>query len=229
MVVPAQLAERIALVRERIGKALTKAGRSGDSVRLVAVSKTFPAEYVSAAIAAGIGDIGENRVQECAVKKPQVAGSARWHLIGHLQTNKVSKALPLFDLIQSVDSRDLAQEISRRAEREVEVLAQINSSGEKTKHGFAPDSALEDILQLAQLEKIAVRGLMTIGPFVEDERLIRRSFAITRQLFERLKKCEHQKLRMVFLSMGMSSDFELAVAEGSNMVRIGSLIFGARE
>jgi pyridoxal phosphate enzyme (YggS family) len=228
MVEPAQIKSRLAEVYERIEKARDKAGRKNEKITLVAASKTFPPEYITAAIESGITDIGENRVQEFEAKKPKVKGSAKWHLIGHLQRNKVAKALELFDIIQSVDSLKLAKEISKRAEKETEILIEVNSSGEKSKYGFAMDKAEEQILKIAELENIRIMGLMTIGRFVDDEILIRKSFAPVKTMFEDLKKFENNRLKMVHLSMGMSGDFELAIDEGANMVRIGSLIFGPR-
>lgn len=228
MVDPAKIKSGLSLVDERIQKALEKAGRPDDKVTLVAVTKTFPPEYLTTAIEHGVTDIGENRVQEFEAKKPKVKGTARWHLIGHLQRNKVKKAIEIFDIIQSVDSYKLAKEISKRSENDFEILIQVKSSGEESKFGLEMDGAEEEILRIAELDNIRIMGLMTIGRFVEEEALIRKSFTPVKEMFEDLKKHESNKLKMVHLSMGMSSDFELAIEEGANMVRIGSLIFGSR-
>jgi len=228
MIVPVDIKKRLAEVNERIRNALISAGRQDAPVTLVAVTKTFPAEYVTTAIECGVTDIGESKVQDSAAKKPLVRGRANWHLIGHLQTNKVRKALEIYDLIQSVDSYKLAREISNRTEREIEILVQVNTSGEDSKFGLEPPLAQEETLRIAELEHIRVMGLMTIGPYVADETAIRKSFGELRRMFEDLKKFENDKLKMAHLSMGMSGDFELALSEGANMLRVGSSIFGPR-
>ena len=228
MVGPEEIETNLARLREEIDRALEKAGRKSESLVLVAVTKTHPAEYIDAAIRYGITDIGENRIQEFESKRPRVMGQARWHLIGHLQKNKINKALALFDLIQSVDSFGLAEEISKRAGKDVEVLVQVNSSGEESKYGFAPDQAKEETLRIAELEHIKVKGLMTIGPFVDDEIMVRKSFVPVKKMFDDLKQFETENVKMDYLSMGMSNDFAWAIAEGANMIRVGSLIFGAR-
>jgi len=223
-----KMVERLARVNEKLLNACKTAGREGEKVTLVAVSKTFPAEFLDAAISEGVTDLGESRVQEFEAKKPLVKGSARWHLIGHLQKNKVKKALQLFDLIQSVDSFALAEEISRRAEKEIEILVQVNSSGEDSKFGYEPSQLTDEVVKIAELNNIKVSGLMTIGPYTNDESKIRKSYKLVKELFDKLKRFETDKLRMKHLSMGMSGDFELAILEGANMVRVGSLIFGSR-
>ncbi len=228
MIAASEIGSRLEAVRESINNALIKAGRRGDEITLVAVTKTFPAEFLSEAIRCGLTDIGESRVQDFEEKKPKVEGRARYHMIGHLQRNKVKNALELFDMIQSVDSIRLAKEISRRAEKMTEVLVQINSSGEESKYGFDMDEATDRLLEIAELDNLKVMGLMTIGRFTDDETLIRKSFTPVKEMFDDLKKHEHDKLRMVHLSMGMSSDFELAIDEGANMLRIGTQIFGTR-
>jgi len=228
MVGPDEIETRLAELRRCIDRALERAGREDEKIALVAVSKTFPAEYISAAISYGITDIGENRVQEFESKRPNIKGRARWHLIGHLQKNKINKALKLFDMIQSVDSYKLAQEISNRAQTDVDILIQINCSGEDSKFGFDLSEARDQVLKISELEHVSIKGLMTIGPFVDDENIVRRSFHPVREIFSDLKKHETDRLKMDFLSMGMSNDFEWAIAEGANMIRVGSLIFGQR-
>ncbi len=223
-----EIETNLARLRADIDLALEKAGHKNENITLVAVTKTHPPEYIETAIKCGITDIGENRVQEFESKRPRVKAQARWHLIGHLQTNKINKALALFDLIQSIDSFKLAEEISKRAQNDVEVLIQVNSSGEDSKYGFAPDRAKEETLRIAELEHIKVKGLMTIGPFVDDEIMVRKSFVSVREIFDDLKQSETDNVKMDYLSMGMSNDYAWAIAEGANMIRVGSLIFGAR-
>ena len=224
----AEIAKRLEQVKQKIARALENSGRAGDPVTLVTVSKTFPAENLSVAISAGASDIGESKVQEFEEKKPKVEGNARWHLIGHLQRNKVKKALPLFDMIQSVDSYKLAREIDKRAEKPFQVLIQVNCSGEDSKFGLPLADAKDKILKMAELPKLDIRGIMTIGPLTDDESRIRASYSATRELFESMKQYQQENLKMEILSMGMSGDFELAIAEGATMVRVGSAIFGPR-
>jgi hypothetical protein len=227
---PDVLAGRVAQVRERIERARERAGRSGP-VTLVAVTKTHPAEVVRAAVAAGVTDVGENRVQELEEKVGEVGrNAARWHLIGHLQRNKVAKALPLFDLLHSLDSLRLAQALSDAAVKAgltVRALVEVNSAGEETKGGIAAAEALEVVGRMAELPGLELRGMMTMAPFTGDEAVIRRAFRTTREL------CEDAARQVAGfdgheLSMGMSNDFEIAVEEGATLVRVGSSIFGER-
>ncbi len=224
------LRENLPRVQERIAAAQARAGRSGP-VTIVAVTKTHPADAVRAAVAAGLRAIGENRVQELAEKVEAVGrDAAEWHLIGHLQRNKVRRALPLFDLIESVDSYRLAQELSAEAERtgrEVESLVEVNISGEESKTGFSPDELLDAVAAVAQLPRLRLRGLMTIGPLTDDRAAIRASFVRMRGLLEACAR-EVPGFDARWLSMGMSGDFEVAVEEGSNMVRLGTVLFGER-
>ncbi len=226
----AKLRENLPRVLERIAAAQERSGHTRP-VTLVAVTKTHPAEAVRAALAAGLRAIGENRVQELAQKVEEVGRSAaEWHLIGHLQRNKVKKALPLFDLIESVDSWRLAQELSaeaERAQREVECLVEVNISGEESKSGFSPDELLDGAAAVAQLPRLHVRGLMTIGPLTDDRAAIRAAFARMRGLFEACAR-DVPGFDARWLSMGMSGDFEVAVEEGSNLVRLGTVLFGER-
>ncbi len=220
--------ENVARIRRDIDESLERSGRGGASVTIVAVTKTFPAEAVTAAVSAGITDIGENRVQETSEKKPKVCSVCKWHLIGHLQRNKVGKALGLYDMIQSIDSYELATAIDRRAVAPVEVLLQVDSSGEETKYGFDPDDLACVVRRAGEFKNIRIRGLMTIGPLTDDETRIRHCFRMTRSLFEDLKSVDVPNSEMVYLSMGMSSDYRIAVEEGSNMVRVGTALFGGR-
>ena len=218
--------ENVENVRERIDRALNRSGRT-DEVTLVAVSKTYPADRINEAIRAGVRDIGENRVGEAEEKFPKIVEGARLHLVGHLQRNKVKRALGLFSMIQSIDKVETALEIEKRAVSPVDILVEINASGEITKSGVTPERLFDLVEQLKPLHMIRIRGLMTIGPFTENEARIRECFMLTRKRFEELRKSE-TGLDIKYLSMGMSSDYEVAIEEGSNMVRIGTAIFGAR-
>ena len=220
------IADNLAGVRERIVKAAARAGTDEAEIALIAVTKTVDAPRIQEAILAGVTDIGENYVQD-SVRKFEVIGKAvRWHMIGHLQTNKVRLAVPIFDLIQTVDSIGLAKEIGKRSVaigKCAEVLVEVNISGEASKFGVQPDDTLALCESVSVIEGIELRGLMGIAPFVTDESAIRRSFRLLKGLWDRLPNV-HQG----WLSMGMSSDFEIAIEEGSNMVRIGTAIFGER-
>jgi pyridoxal phosphate enzyme (YggS family) len=225
-----RIRENLARVEERIAAALGRAGRR-DEVALIAVTKTHPVSTVEAALEAGLRRLGENRVLELEEKVNALGRDrAEWHLIGHLQRNKVRKALPLFDLIHSVDSLRLAEELSREGERAgivVEGLVQVNTSGEESKYGFSADEAVEAVGRIAALPSLRITGLMTMAPFTADEGVLRRTFAGARDLFERCAR-EVSGFEARHLSMGMSNDFEVAVEEGSTMVRLGSILFGER-
>ncbi|MBN2325455.1 MAG: YggS family pyridoxal phosphate-dependent enzyme [Spirochaetes bacterium] len=218
--------ENIERVKERIERAKDRAG-TREGVTLVAVSKTYPVEMINEAVQAGVRDIGENRVQEAAQKYEGIIEGAKLHLVGHLQRNKVKRALDIFGMVQSIDKIETALEIDKRAAAPLDILIEINASGEPTKSGVSPDGLSELAEALASLRMIRVRGLMTIGPFTDDEKRIRDCFAATRKHFEALGKTLRSDDFDV-LSMGMSSDYELAIEEGSNMVRIGTAIFGRR-
>lgn len=224
-----QLAANLAGVQERIGAALARSGRAGP-VEVVAVTKGHPAAAVQAAAAVGLRRCGENRVQELELKRRALGAIVEWHLIGHLQRNKVRQALPLFELIQSVDSLRLGEALSREAERsgrEVNALVEVNTSGEATKGGFSTENALAGIADLCRLPQLRVLGLMTMAPFTDDEAILRRTFAQTRALFEEGASAIPE-FRARHLSMGMSNDFEIAVEEGATMVRLGTVLFGER-
>ncbi len=222
------LNENVARVRSDIRDCLERSERAGNNVVLVAVTKTLPPEAVEAAVRVGLTDVGESRVQETASKRPAVKADCRWHLIGHLQKNKISKALKLYDMIQSIDSYELAAAIDARAGKPVEILLQVDSSGEETKFGIDPDDLRHVAEQIARLEKIRIKGLMTIGPLTDDRQRIRHSFRATRSLFDKLRDADIPNCDMKYLSMGMSGDYMIAVEEGSNMVRIGTALFGKR-
>lgn len=229
----AGIQENLAAVRERIARAAAACGRTAGDITLVAVTKTVPAGTVLEGIAAGITAIGENRVQEALGKHPEIGARAEWHLIGHLQSNKVKRAVELFSLIHSVDSIGLAAEIGRRAleARKVQdVLLEVNTSGEQQKYGFGPDeqTVLEALDAIKDVGGIQVLGLMTVGPLTDDREKVRAAFRALRALSGRVRSERIPNIGMRHLSMGMSGDFESAIAEGSTMVRIGSAIFGTR-
>ena len=223
---------RLAAIRARIQSAAAAAGRAGDGIRLVAVSKTFPSEAIRQAIAAGVSDIGENYIQEARNKFEALQGTAvKWHFIGRLQTNKAKQAVRMFDLIHTLDSYKLALELDRCARRlhKIQpVLIQVNVAGEATKAGVAPEEALPLVRQAAALENIAVKGLMTMPPYFNAPERVRPFFAALRQLRDRIRHEEIATIGMQELSMGMTGDFEAAVAEGATLVRIGTAVFGER-
>ena len=223
------IAGNVARTRERIARAAERAGRRAEEICLVAAAKQVTAERVQAAVAAGVTDIGENYVQEAAAKRAQVGEAARWHLIGHLQTNKAKQAAQIFDIIETVDSRRIAEAIGKRgreAGREVEVLLQVNTSGEASKFGVAPEEAERLLEQVAAVPGIRMCGLMTIGRWSADREEARPEFRLLARLAEQLRGRVGVELK--WLSMGMSHDFEVAIEEGANLVRIGTGIFGPR-
>jgi PLP dependent protein len=227
--------QRLVEVEDRIARARTRAGRS-EPVELVAVTKGHPPDAVRAALEIGLVRCGENRVDELEEKVAEVGrDTVEWHLIGHLQRNKVRRALPLFDLIHSIDSPRLATELSNEATRAGQVahgLIQVNASGESTKGGFdvaqSLDAALEQVGAAAELPGLELLGLMTMAPYTADERVLRRTFERTRELFERCGR-EISRFSARHLSMGMTNDFEVAVEEGSTMLRLGTILFGERQ
>jgi hypothetical protein len=220
----ADIAANIAAVQARIRRAAEAAGRDPAAVTLVAVSKTFPAELVALAHAAGLRHFGENWVQEAEEKIPAVGAldpKPVWHFIGHLQTNKVKTVLSLFDVIESVDSLHLAEAISRRAGgRSVPVLLEVNVAGEASKFGFAPAEVPAAVEQVRRLPGLELRGLMTVAPETPNPEQVRPVFRALRTLGESLGLTE--------FSMGMTNDFEVAVQEGATIVRLGRAIFGPR-
>ena len=224
--------ERLARVRERIARAAQRAGRSAQDITLIAVSKTFDPDLVQQAVDAGALDLGENRVQEAATKVVAVkAKNLRWHLIGHLQSNKAKQALSIFDVIHSVDSRELVERLDRLAgelERRPTVLAQVDLSREPTRSG-ARESELPAIVEaLDSASNLDFRGLMTLPPFFDSPELTRSYFRRLRVILEGLNRTRAAERRLTELSMGMSHDFEVAIEEGATMVRVGTAIFGAR-
>jgi PLP dependent protein len=230
------IADNLAFVRERIAAAGKRAGRDPDEVTLMAVSKTFPADAICQAYSAGQRVFGENRVQEFAEKSADLRAlsGVEIHLIGHLQSNKSSKAAELFDVVDSVDSLRLAERLNESAEKlgkVLPILIEVNVGGEHQKAGLPPSSPeLEDLLQAApRLNHLRIRGLMTIPPFTEDPEQARPYFKSLRQFRDTLARRHLPSVSFDVLSMGMSHDFEVAIEEGSTCVRIGTAIFGQRE
>jgi len=222
--------ENLPRVQEAIATAAGRVGRRPEEVRLVAVTKSHPPEALKAALAAGIRDLGENRIEELEEKVGMLGrGFATWHMVGHLQSRKARMAVESVDLLHSVDSFKLARRLSGFAletGRRLPVLIQVNASGEDAKTGFSRDEALEAIHQILELPGVDVRGLMTMAPFVEEEDILRGTFSALRRLREAAERLPGYEGRE--LSMGMTNDFELAVEEGSTMVRIGTALFGER-
>jgi PLP dependent protein len=223
------IAENLAAIRQRIEAACARARRDPTSVTLIAVTKGQPPEAVRAAVEADQLAFGENRVQEAKAKISQCPGSARWHMIGHLQSNKARDAVALFEMIESIDSLSLAAEVNKWADKSAKtmrVLLEVNVAGESSKFGYNPDRLLEEFLEINSLPKIEIHGLMTVAPWAQEPEKARPVF---RRLSELKAKCE-QKLGAPLpqLSMGMSGDFEVAIAEGATIVRIGTALFGPR-
>jgi hypothetical protein len=218
---------RVAGLRERIAAAIARGGH-GQAVTLVAVTKTHGLDAVRAAWAAGVHDVGENKVQEALRKQESVDVPVRWHLIGHLQRNKV-RALDGFALLHSLDSPRLADAVHAHGVergRAIDALVQVNVAGEETKGGYEPDELLAEAERLTGLVGIRVRGVMTMAPYTADERVLRATFAGAREARQLLRDAGHPATE---LSMGMSNDFEIAIEEGATLVRLGTVLFGARE
>lgn len=216
-------------VRERIDRACSRVGRSPDDVTIVAVTKTHGPDVVDAVVAAGIEDVGENRVQEFLAKANDVTRPCRWHLIGTLQSNKAVKAIGRFTMVHSIDRPKIAQALSRLGvEHDVEtrVLIEVRTTNEPTKHGFAADEVPDVAAMIAELPALRLEGLMTLGPLTDDMTAIRRAFQTLFRLKEKLEGSLDRPLP--HLSMGMSDDFEIAVEEGSTMVRLGRVLLGSR-
>ena len=225
----ADIAENLERVRKQIVAASKKSGRNVDDLELVAISKTHDAVKVREAIEAGQTLFGESRVQEARVKIPELPSNLRWHFVGHLQKNKIRHALPLFELIHSVDSLALAQDINRIAEEDglhPRVLLEVNVAGEGSKFGFTPEKLREDLENLLALPRLSILGLMTIPPIADEAEASRKYFVELRELRDRLQTEFHVDLAQ--LSMGMTQDFAIAVEEGATLVRVGTAIFGKR-
>lgn len=201
-------------------------------VQLVAAAKTRTPEEILEAIEAGISIIGENYVQEAERAFRVIGNRAKWHMIGHLQTNKAKKAVKIFDMIETVDSVKIAKAIDKECAKMgkiMPVLIEINSAEEPQKAGILPDEAIVLIKEISQLKNIRIEGLMTMGPFVDDPEQLRPYFRKTKELFEEIKKMNIPNVEMKYLSMGMSDSYKIAIEEGANIVRIGTKIFGPRQ
>jgi len=230
------VAGNLARVRENIARAARRSGRGPDEVRLVAVTKGVPAHVLREALEAGVTDLGENRVQEAEAKQAELGPldpGVRWHLIGHLQTNKAKRAAQSFQLIHSVDSFRVARALSRAvaggSAGTLDVLVQTNVSGEESKYGVDPGGAADLCRTVGSLEGLRVKGLMTMAPFTDDPEETRPVFRRLRELAREIKRLGLEGVSMELLSMGMTQDYEVAVEEGSNLVRVGTAIFGPRQ
>lgn len=223
--------ENVRRVWERISAAALRAGRNTDDILLISVTKNVGVDDIRKGIEAGLKIFGENRVQEAEEKILEIGHNVQWHMIGHLQTNKVKKAIEFFDFIHSVDSIHLAAEIEKRAfavKKKVPVLLQVDLAGEETKFGFSKEELFDTLDKLAGFVHLSIRGLMTIPPFSpepEDSRVYFKELVKTK---EKISELGISGISMDILSMGMSQDFEVAIEEGANMVRIGTALFGPR-
>ena len=205
--------------------------RNPEEIKLVTVTKTATTEQIEEAINAGIKIIGENRVQDAKKKYQIITAEVEWHLIGHLQTNKAKYAVEIFNCIHSVDSIKLAQEIDKRSlqfGKIMDVLVEVNVSGEETKYGIKSEEVETFLKEISAFPRIRIRGLMTIAPIVEEKEEVRPYFRKLKELSEKIKSKNIENIKMDYLSMGMTEDFEIAIEEGANMVRIGRGIFGFR-
>lgn len=223
--------ENLNSVTESIRKAEKKSGRPAGSVKLIAVTKTYGADAINEAIDCGVTDIGENRVQEIIEKYDRIK-PVRWHLIGHLQKNKVKYIIDKICLIHSVDSIELAREINRQAEKigkVQDILVQVNVSGEESKFGIKPEECSALCRDISGMNNVRVKGLMTIAPFTEDESVLRNVFCGLQQLSAKISEEKNDNISMDELSMGMTHDFPLAIEAGATMVRVGTGIFGQRD
>lgn len=221
--------DRLQAIHDRMSAAATRSGRDAASIELLAVSKTFPAEVIQEAVDAGQLLFGENKVQEVLAKAPQLPGKVQWHLIGHLQSNKVRKILPLVKSIHSIGSLDLAKDVDRIAGElglHPKVYLEVNLAAESSKHGFTADALRARLEELYALRRLEIQGLMCIPPFDASPESSRPYFVQLRELRDELEKIGGGPLPL--LSMGMSHDFEIAIEEGATIVRVGSAIFGGR-
>ncbi len=223
------LAENLNQVQQRMAAACERAGRDPATITLLAVTKTVPPEIVREAAQLGLSLFGESKVQEAKAKIPLCPGRLRWHMVGHLQSNKARDAVALFDMIQSVDNLRLAEEINRRAElaaKTMPILLEVNIVGEASKFGYPPDRLLAELECLNALPRLEIHGLMTIPPFTPQPERARPVFRQLRQLREQCEQILGAPLPQ--LSMGMTGDFEVAIEEGATMVRVGTALFGER-
>jgi pyridoxal phosphate enzyme (YggS family) len=223
------LAENLQDIQERIRNSAARAGRDPGTITLIAVSKTHPPDAVAEAARLGLTVFGESKVQEAKAKIPLCPGRIRWHMLGHLQSNKCRDAITLFEMVQSVDSLELAEELNKKADqasRTLPILLEVNIVGEASKFGYKPEKLLADLNAINNLRRLEIHGLMTIPPWTPVPEKVRPVFAKLRALKE---ECEQLLgAPLPHLSMGMSGDFEVAIEEGSTMVRIGTALFGER-
>ena len=224
--------ERLVRVQQRIARAAERAGRSAEEITLIAVSKTFDAATVQQAVLAGARNLGENRVQEAIQKTAIVKGDVRWHLIGHLQSNKARQAVSIFDVIHTIDSRELVERVDRIAgelDRRPAVLVQVDLAQEPTKSGLLESELPAVVEAVDSASHLDFRGLMTMPPFFDSPEMTRSYFRRLREILEGLNRNRTTDRKLTELSMGMSHDFEVAIEEGATMIRVGTAIFGARE
>ena len=223
------LHDNLITVQSKLSAAAERSGRKASDIELVAVTKTFPVEDIREAMDAGLRLFGENRVQELLAKQPSLPSSLRWHLIGHLQSNKVRKVLPAVERIHSVDSLDLARDINRIAAESGQyprIYLEVNVAAEASKHGFSPDKLETQLEELLGMDRLEIQGLMCIPPAGKEPEDSRKYFAFLREFRDKMEKAAGVPLPG--LSMGMSGDYEVAVEEGATIVRIGSALFGKR-
>jgi len=223
--------ENVQFARNKIAEACRRSGRKSEEIELVAITKTVDVEQINEAIEAGIRVVGENRVQEAWRKFQEVGEKAHWHMVGHLQTNKVKRVLQFADMIHSVDSVYLAREIQTQAkklDRTIEILIQVNTSGEESKFGLEPEATIGAIEEVSTLPNLKIKGLMTIGAFLPNPEDVRPCFKLLNDLKGRVNEHKIAGVEIGTLSMGMTNDYEIAIEEGSTMVRVGTAIFGER-
>jgi PLP dependent protein len=229
LILTMDLAIKLDQVRKRINAACERAARAPESVTLLAVTKGQPPEIVRSAADAGLTSFGENRVQEARAKVGHCPGHLHWHMIGHLQSNKCRDAVQLFEMIESVDSLHVAEEIAKWADKQAKtmpILLEVNIAGESSKFGYPPARLLAELQQINALRKIEIHGLMTVAPWSQDPEKVR-------PVFQKLRQLKHQCEQILgaplpHLSMGMSGDFEVAIEEGATIIRIGTALFGQR-
>jgi len=229
-VIMSDIRQNIIDIKQEIAEICDRANRNPDDILLLGVTKTVEPQRINEAIAEGITDIGENRVQEI-LNKYESVDPVHWHLIGHLQTNKVKYIVDKVKMIHSLDSIRLAEEINKRAKQHqvlMDVLVQINVAKEDTKFGLYVDELDDFIKKVQEFENINIKGLMTIAPFEENPEKVRPYFRTLKSIFERIKAKKLERVDMQYLSMGMSNDFKIAIEEGANIIRIGTAIFGKR-
>ena len=225
------ISENLKEIRQRIKRAAEVSGRSEDDILLLGVTKTIEIDRINALIECGVKTLGENRDQELVSKYETIGDKAKWHLIGNLQTNKVKYIIDKVEMIHSLDSIKLAEEIDRQSKKHnkiMDVLIEINIAGEQSKHGIEPEKVDSFMLEMSKFDNICIRGFMTVAPFVENSQENRKYFEKMKKIFIDNQRKNVDNINMTYLSMGMTNDFEVAIEEGANIVRIGTGIFGKR-